>query len=274
MTLESGVSKHVMINHVGSETQGISCGPGQISMLSQPAPHKSINEDCAAAFELSDTQCVLAVADGVGGAPLGHEASRLAIEAIEECLQDTRPGEALRSRITDAFELAHQRIMMLDVGAATTFIVADISDGVLRTYHVGDSGCLVCGQRGKLKIKTLLHSPSAYLEKAGLITEQESLTHPQRHFVTNLVGIEDMTIDVGEPIKLAQNDTLLLGSDGVFDNANTADLIDTIRIGPLKKSGEQLKAQMLTAMTGGDSSLPGKPDDLSFIVYRTNKPGA
>jgi len=273
MTPKSKVIKHLLINHVGSGTQGIRCGPGQISMLSQPAPHKSVNEDSTAAFELSDTQCVLAIADGVGGAPLGHEASRLAIEAIEECLQDTHRGEALQSRITDAFELAHHRIMMLDVGAATTFIVAEISDGVLRTYHVGDSGCLVCGQRGKLKLKTLLHSPSAYLEQAGLITEQESLTHPKRHFVTNLVGIEEMTIDIGEPIKLAQNDTLLLGSDGVFDNANTADLISAIRIGPLKKSGEQLQAQMLTAMAGENPSLPGKPDDLSFIVYRTNKPG-
>ncbi|MFK7966147.1 MAG: hypothetical protein AB8C46_19470, partial [Burkholderiaceae bacterium] len=135
----------------------------------------------------------------------------------------------------------------------------------------GDSGSLVCGHRGKLKHKALMHCPSAYLELAGEITEQESLTHPQRHLVTNLLGIDDMTIDISEPVKLAPLDTVLLASDGVLDNANTSDLINLIRIGPLPKASQDLHITMLQTMAGTVPPLPGKPDDLSFILYRSAK---
>ena len=271
MTKQNGSRSLAMINHASAEPVGADCGAGTIQMRSQPGPQKHINEDCAAVFEVSNTRCVLAIADGVGGAPRGHDASRLAMEALSECLRDLEADEPLGPRITDAFELAHQRIMMLGIGAATTFIVAEIDQQTLRTYHTGDSGSLVCGQRGKLKHKTLMHCPSAYLELAGEITEQESLTHPQRHLVTNLLGIDDMTIDISRSIKLAPLDTVLLASDGVLDNANTADLINLIRIGPLPKVSQSLHLTMLQTMAGTHPPLPGKPDDLSFILYRSTK---
>ena len=177
----------------------------------------------------------------------------------------------MRPRILDAFELAHQRILAMGVGAATTLVVVEISGRELRTFHTGDSGCLVTGQRGKLKLKTMFHSPIGYAEHAGLINEQEAITHPMRHIVSNLVGMDGMSVDVGSPIQLAAHDTVVLASDGLFDNARAEEIINLIRTGPIASTGDSLHAFLSQRMRVAQPDEPSKPDDLSFVLYRPRR---
>ncbi len=264
-------SEILLFNKARSGLEVMACGAGQVSLVAQVSPSKAINEDCAAAFGLSDEQCVMAIADGVGGAPRGDDASRMAIEALAECLQDAQPGEALRPRILDAFELAHQRITALGIGAATTFTVVEVSGKEIRTFHTGDSGCLVTGQRGKLKLRTTFHSPVGYAEEAGLLNEQEAITHPQRHIVSNLIGAEGMSIDIGSPLTLGELDTVVLASDGLFDNARTEEISELIRSGPLEQASARLREFLEQRMQQPQRDQPSKPDDLSFILYRPRR---
>ena len=44
------------------------------------------------------------------------------------------------------------------------------------------------------------------------------MIHPNRHVINNIIGMPDMWIDIGKPIQLADLDTVILASDGLWDN--------------------------------------------------------
>jgi serine/threonine protein phosphatase PrpC len=158
----------------------------------------------------------------------------------------------------------------MGTGAATTLAVVEASGSTLRSYHIGDAEILLTGQRGKLKFKTIAHSPVGYAVEAGLLENEEALLHEDRHIVSNCVGVEDMHIDMGPVLPFARYDTLLIASDGVFDNLMQDQLIEIIRKGPLRKVSESLLKTCRDSMRGESASHPGKPDDLSFILLRRN----
>ena len=256
------------------------CEPGQpielglgafeAAAYTRVAPGKgSGNEDRAAVFPLGPQQIVLAVADGLGGMPAGDEAAQLAIEELGRRLSCATHGDGLRATIIDAVEHANQRILELGVGAGTTLAVVEIDGDRLRTYHVGDSAVLVVGQRGKHKLETIAHSPVGYLVAAGLVDADEALHHHDRHFLSNHVGASDMHIEVGSPIRLAPRDTVLVASDGIFDNFRMSEIIDGIRKGKVIAAARTLAMTCQERMLSEpDGVTPAKPDDATFVLAR------
>lgn len=226
------------------------------------------NEDSAALWNVSEDSVVIALADGIGGAPSGARASRLAIEAITAALDGAVRGEDLRPRILDAFELANQNVLDLRIGAGTTLVVVEITDGVLRTYYAGDSIALLVGQRGQLKVDTIPHSPVGYGVASGLLDEEESMVHEDRSLISNCVGSIEMHLDVGAPVPMAMRDTLLVASDGVVDNVHRSDLVDLIRVGPIGAAAEGVDGRVQRTMIEGDGDLEGHCDDATFVLYR------
>ena len=112
------------------------------------------NEDSAAVIPVNDDYLLLVVADGVGGMAGARRASNLTVETIRKAVTglDETNGGKLRSAILDGIETANQKILELGTGSASTVALAEIGPGYVRTYHVGDSLLLICGQRGKLKL--------------------------------------------------------------------------------------------------------------------------
>jgi serine/threonine protein phosphatase PrpC len=170
--------------------------------------------------------------------------------------------------VLDAFDDANQRVLGLGVGAATTLCIAEIADDQLRVYNVGDSAALVVGQRGKLKLQTIAHSPVGYALESGLLDETEALHHDERHVVSNVIGSRDMRIDVGSSVRLAAHDTVLLASDGLFDNVSLSEVIACIRCGPLDEAARRLLEITMQRMRSPVDGEPSKPDDMSFVLYR------
>ena len=226
------------------------------------------NQDSAAAWALPGIGFVLAVADGVGGAAGGDRASGCAIETLDRAVAKVEAGDDLRGAILDAFELANTEIIDLGIGAATTLVVVEICERRLRSYHVGDSAALVVGQRGRLKLETLQHSPVGYGVAAGLIKPEAALERADRHIITNYHGTPDMHIEVGSAIKLAARDTLLLASDGLLDNLRPDEIIQAIRTGPVSKNARDLAERADRRMHNESDDTPSKPDDMSFILFR------
>ena len=167
---------------------------------------------------------ILAVADGLGGHAGGERASRLAVEAMQKHVQEAlapageQPTRSLRGAILNGIEAANQSVRELGTGAATTLALVEIQDRTIRPYHVGDSVILLTGQRGKLKLQTIPHSPIGYAVEAGLMKEEDAIHHEERHVISNVIGSEQMRIEIGPPIEMAPRDTLLLASDGLLDN--------------------------------------------------------
>jgi serine/threonine protein phosphatase PrpC len=231
------------------------------------------NEDSAALIPINDDCLILAVADGVGGAPAARKAANTAVETLRESLRDVENEDArVRTTVLDGIELANRKLLDAGTGSATTVVVADIRDQQVRTYHVGDSAAWLVGQRGIIKMQTTPHSPVGFAVEAGLIHEDDALNHAELHIISNVIGSNDMRIEIGPRLPMAARDTLLLASDGLFDNVLQDEIIDIMRKGPVTDAAKELWTLARSRMDGHDTDKPSKPDDFSAILFRPKAP--
>ncbi|MCA9041602.1 MAG: protein phosphatase 2C domain-containing protein [Planctomycetaceae bacterium] len=256
---------------------------GEVIQYSHRSPDKeSPNEDALGIFTPTDRSLILVVADGVGGRRGGEEASRIVVETFASVLnhfeweQAARGGvvssatEAitLRTAILNAIETANQEIMKLGTGAASTIAVVEIQNQTVRTYHVGDSLIMLVGQRGKVKLRTVSHSPVGFAQEAGMLEADEAMHHSERHIVFNVVGSNEMWIEMGSPVEMAPRDTLVISSDGLSDNLHEDEIVELIRKGPLRESIRQLTEVTRERMTQPVEGRPSKPDDTTILAFR------
>ena len=233
---------------------------------------ETANEDAAVLIPLDARRAVLAVADGMGSGPAGERASTAAVDALTDSVLPPPPDDvALRTAILNGFEQANERVLAIGGGAGTTLAVVEVDGMTIRPYHVGDSMILVIGQRGRIRLQTLPHSPTGYAVEAGLLDEADAIHHEDRHLVSNIVGHAEMRIDVGPVLPLQPRDTVVLGSDGLFDNLHLEEIVDHVRKGPLVEAAEQLGAQCRERMLRPASGEPSKADDLTFVLYRARE---
>lgn len=245
---------------------------GTVYYYTRRDPEKQTpNEDAIGLLPVGEAAGVLLIADGCGGQANGQLASQLAIEAMDEALRQCDQTTNLRTPILDGFDSAVVRVRQLGTGAATTLLAVEINAGVIRTFHVGDSQALLVGSHGKVKLLTQAHSPVGYAVEAGMLTEKAALHHEDRHLVSNVIGADNLHIDMGLPRRLDPQDTLLLGSDGLFDNLQLEEIVNTIRKGSLATAAASLSSLVGQRMTAIDvATHPSKPDDLAFILFRLN----
>jgi len=243
----------------------------EVAVFSTRAPYReedSHNEDAAAVVIASPNSMLLMVADGVGGYPSGDKASELTVKTIAAQIAE-RPRDEMRDVILSAIEEANGRLIEGGAGSATTLALVEINNTTVRPYHVGDSVVMMVGQRGKLKLETVSHSPVGYAVEAGILSEAEGFKHEDRHLVSNIVGTPGMHVTMGMPYAMAKFDTLLLATDGLFDNLPRNRIIDTIRHGDLERSANALAKSAWDKMT--EPSGNGKPDDLTFVLFRRKR---
>jgi serine/threonine protein phosphatase PrpC len=246
---------------------------GVAALYSKQSPDKETpNEDAVAIIPTGPDSGVFAVADGLGGAPAGQQASSLAIQCLARSVtQAAGKDSAIRSGILNGFESANEEVLALAMGAATTLTVVEFDGRLVRHYHVGDSFFLLTGQRGKIKMQSIPHSPVGYAVESGLLDETDAMHHEDRHVISNVIGSADMRIEVGSAIELARRDTLLVASDGLSDNLHMPEIVECIRKGSLASIAEALSSRARGRMEGTDSDEPSKPDDMTFAVFRLAK---
>ena len=244
----------------------------RIVLVSLPCPGmpaERINEDGVAVIPAGADTCVIGLADGMSGGRGGETAVRLTLEALcAEVRAAVVAGGDLREGMLNGFERANQEVSALGTGAAATLTVAKLDGDTLRVCHVGDSEALLVGQRGKIKLTTVSHTPAGYGKEAGLLSEREAMHHAERHLLLNAIGVAGMRIELGPRLRVAERDTLVLGSDGLFDNWKLEEIGERVRRGPLDRAAAALLATTLDRMRSTSAERPGKPDDLSFVLVR------
>jgi serine/threonine protein phosphatase PrpC len=243
---------------------------GGASLFSMRCPGKETpNEDAAALIPTGPRSGVLAVADGLGGAPAGKQASYLAVRCLAKAVtKAVRNGAEVRAGILDGFESANADVLALAVGAGTTLTAVEFDGRFVRHYHVGDSMVLLTGQRGKVKMQSIPHSPVGYAVESGLLDETDAMHHEDRHVISNMVGSPDMRIEVGSAIAIAPRDTLVLASDGLSDNLHLPEIVESVRKGSLVLAVRELASRARERMQSGGGGEPSKPDDLTFVIFR------
>lgn len=243
-------------------------GGGAAAVYTHRSPaDKGENEDAAALIPCGPGAAVLAVADGLGGLPDGARAARTALESLARVLTSCDPTR-LREAILDGFEEANREVLDLGLGAATTLAVSELHGSNVRTYHAGDSPVLLFGGRGTLKQETIAHSPVGYAVEAGLLDPEEALHHEARHLVSNILGSDEMRVEISAGRELQPSDTIVLASDGLVDNLHLYEIAALVRGGSLHQATQTLVDAARERMRGADTQMPSKPDDLTVVVYR------
>ncbi len=237
-----------------------------ILYFSKKSPFKdTCNEDAVGIFK-TKKGFVFAVADGAGGHPKGEEAAFLVLANIQKALESTDGSEdSHRRQIIDAIEKANKDLIAAGIGARTTITVCEVYKNHARGYQVGDSTLVICGQKGKIKYRSLAHSPVGYGIEAGLIDEKEALEHPDLHYISNLVGDSDMRIEIGPEIELNSYDTVFLASDGIFDNFSPDQIVNLVRKGSTADISESLMNLINEKIYEKEDS---KKDDISFVLFK------
>ncbi len=221
------------------------------------------------------------VADGMGGAVAGEEASRLVTEAVQaDFLGEARGSETLfdlsEDEVADklrravrrgnqaVIEQASQRPELQGMG--TTVTLAFVRDNRVIIAHVGDSRAyLVDGQEGWINQISDDHSFVEALLSSGHITPEQAAVHPMRNVLYRALGqVEDTDADLYSRT-LAEGDRLILCSDGLTRHVD-ADEIARIAMSASLPGEIAQKLISLANQRGGE-------DNISVIVVIMERAG-
>jgi len=217
------------------------------------------NED-ALFIRQKDSKIILGVSDGAGGHPKGEEAAAITAQGILE--NDKSWTHFLR-----LIEKVNDDILNLKVGARSTLITAYLEEDDLRIFSVGDSEALYWNASGEEVYSNIPQSPVGYLVQAEAIKQEQSLDEPERYIVDNMLGDQAIRIEATSKMELKKGHTLLLGTDGLFDNLTHAQLKEMLATGSFEKSFSALVEICLSQ----DPAIWKKDDDIAFIVVRKIK---
>jgi len=211
-----------------------------IASASHPGMRKKENEDYCAHFPPEDGSVnrkgtLLALADGMGGRVGGALASKLAVEVLmQEYYKD------YFSPIPDALEQAFIRVNEEVIakgktdteleGMATTLTAVVLKDDKMYHAHVGDSRAYII-YGDSISHFTEDHSYVANLVKAGAITEEAALTHPQANILMKAIGIDsELKIDLSEKHRnLKKNEYILLCCDGLYKEVPDEEILEIVQ---------------------------------------------
>ena len=240
---------------------------GEVALFTHASPTpRHDNEDAVGVFEWEGETGVLVVADGLGGLPRGGDASQQMVDSLRHpnFTESVDPVVSCLESVNESLVSGHS-------GSGTTVSVVTIKRRGIRSYHVGDSATMVIGGRGRIKFQTTPHSPVGIAEVNRELDEKAAMIHPNRHVINNIIGMPDMWVDIGRPIQLADLDTVILASDGLWDNLYRDEVAGLVGNRSLMESANGIFRTATGRMKHESGSDFGKPDDLSFILYRPHR---
>lgn len=196
--------------------------------------HREMNEDSHAEYALGDGAVLLVVADGMGGHEAGEVASRIAVDAIGHIVQNS-PATDPREKLRNGFLVANQRILATaqtsgTPGMGTTAVAAYVRGAETYVAHVGDSR-LYHVRKGTVLYRTLDHTRVQKMISMGILAAADAKQHPDANVVTRALGYarladgSTLEPEVGQtPLTLVAGDSLVLCSDGLYDDVEDAEL--------------------------------------------------
>lgn len=206
------------------------------------------------------------VADGMGGAAAGEEASRIAVEAIKagfalrEQRSDSLEDSVVTERLRQAIHAANISIVQKAAaspemkGMGTTVTLAFVRGTYAIVAHVGDSRAyLVDGEDRTITQITSDHSFVEALLVAGHITPEQAEDHPMKNVLYRALGqAEDIDVDMYYK-RLHVGDRLILCSDGLTRHVKPDEIAKLAMADPNPDIISQNLIDMANARGGEDN---------------------
>lgn len=224
-----------------------------------------------------DAYVMAVVADGMGGAAAGEQASQIAVDAIQTMLNgypsndnalDTRTDDQIISIVLDAIRKANTNILKRATdepdmrGMGTTMTVSFVRPNRALIAHVGDSRAYLIDTRSKRITQiTADHSFVEALVAAGHLTHEQAEEHPMRNVLYRALGQnEDIDIDLYE-VRLRHGDRLVMCSDGLTHHVKPGEIADIVS----QEADVEKACQKLIDM----ANSRGGEDNISVVVVAT-----
>ena len=192
---------------------------------------RKINQD----HLLSDPDLGLyLVADGMGGHSAGEVASRLTVDPIRAFVARSQDGAKCTwpfgidpdssfatNRLRTAVQLANRRVFRASesnddyTGMGSTVVAVLVEEHAMTFASVGDSRLYVLSTDGLTQLTTDDSWVAEILARDPEADPDALAAHPMRHVLTNAIGAREETeVEIGQR-ELAEDDVVLLCSDGL-----------------------------------------------------------
>lgn len=243
----------------------------QVAAMTRPGASRDRNEDAILTMEQIP---IFAVADGMGGA--GDVAARTALDVVRanaahlgDQVKRVAADRSSASRLDlgvvleSTFQWAHLEVQREadqrgHHAMATTLVAAAVAGDHAYIAHVGNSRAYLW-RNGRLQRLTDDHSVGMLRYRAGKMSLEQLRNSPDQQRLTQVLGAGlEIDVDTAE-VALADDDLLILCSDGLYLQLSDDQIADRIDPRDLDGSGRRLVTE---------ASRDLNHDDVSLILIR------
>ena len=196
---------------------------------------KDMDREITLQEQIGDSRALFALCDGIGGADNGEAASYAAVSRLP-LLRDALRSAGFAPAVTQWTGETNTVINETEGCGGCTLVLLYADAGELYIAHIGDSR-VYRFRGGILSRMTKDHSKLQVLLDAGIITEEEAETYPQKHVITRSLGMDEEEMGkcipaVQGPLPAEDADRYMICTDGVTD------MLTDARIGQLLSEGK------------------------------------
>lgn len=219
------------------------------------------NEDNVVIVKNKNEECLMAVADGMGGHSAGEIASSLAIDYLVNSFNDNfdkldkiQAVNWIREKVVRINELIFEYVNKHpeSKGMGTTLVIAIVTNNYILFGNIGDSSGFVLKDEHLHKV-TYDHTLVNLLMKAGELTEEEAKDHPKKNVLMKALGANDpIDIDIFDcDMNIS---SILLCSDGLT-NMLDVEQIEKVLISDLEIEEKVIKLIRKCNNRGGTDNI-------------------
>ena len=200
---------------------------------------KEKNDDAVSVSKNKQGAVIGIVCDGVGSHSNAAYSSNFIVSTLEKEWQDltfanfNNMKNWLYDRIKNLNTELYNKSKDKQKKMGTTIVTVAIFDNQVVVYNIGDSSAYGLTKDNVMNVVTVEDSFVGALISAGVITEEEAKSHPEKHVLTQALATRD-NIDLHTFIDDVSNyDYFLLCSDGLTNMIEKEEIQNIVRNGEL-----------------------------------------